>query len=347
MTDTEIKLNCKICLNEIKNVIHEVREMMYGTGKNYHYLECSSCGCLQILDPPTDLSEFYPDDYYSFQEYIIHKDDRTKNLIKNLRAKFFKLRGKIYLNSGSKLKFITGKFFDFFLPNSQPLLSLKLPFFFEMLEEIKSDFSKKILDVGCGAGYGLFFMNEYGFTNLTGIDPFTKQDIIYNKNVRILKKEFYDVHEIYEIIIFQHSFEHMPEPLKVFRHLNAVTDINSDVIISIPLADSYAWKNYKTNWVQIDAPRHFFIHTKKSIELLAKASGFYVNKIKYDSSEFQYWGSEQCTMGIPIKHDKSFANNTNDSIFTKSQIKEFKKRANELNISGLGDQAIFYLKKLP
>lgn len=339
-------MKCKICSNEFNNVLHKVPEMMYGTGEKYQYLECSVCGCLQIIDPPVEISEAYPADYYSFTEFRNYKDNFIKNLIKNFRGKFFKLRGKIYLNSRFKLKFFAGKFFDFFLPTSQPLASLKLPYFFKILDEIKSDFNDKILDVGSGTGYGLVLMNQYGFTNLTGIDPFIKQDIIYNQNVKIIKKEFGEVQGLYDIILFQHSFEHMPEPSKIFEHLNSVTNNNSNVIISIPVADSYAWKYYRTNWVQIDAPRHYFIHTKRSIELLAAKYGFYINKINYDSSEFQFWGSEQYKIGIPLHNNKSFLNKSSKPVFSKSQIKEFKKHANKLNLSGTGDQAIFYLKKL-
>jgi SAM-dependent methyltransferase len=319
---------------------------MYGTGAKYEYLQCSQCGCLQIIDPPKEISEYYPSDYYSFSEFNKYEKNISKKIIKNIRGRFFKLRGKFYLNSKPILRFFTGKFFDFFLPTSQPLASLRLPYFFKLLDEIKSNFEDKILDVGCGAGYGLILMHQYGYNNLTGIDPFIKQDIIYNQNVKILKKGFEEINSIYDIVLFQHSFEHMPEPSKVFEHLNLITDSNSNIIISIPVADSYAWQNYGANWVQIDAPRHYFIHTKKSIELLASAYGFYINKIKYDSSELQFWGSEQYKKGIPLRGDKSYATTSKNSIFTKSQIKGFKKQANDLNLKGLGDQAIFYLKKI-
>jgi len=323
-----------------------VAEMMYGTGENYKYMECSLCGCLQIINPPSKISESYPADYSSFSEFKNYEDNRTKKLIKNFRGNFFKIRGKLYLNSNPIVKFFVGKFIDFFLPASQPLASLKLPFFFEMFDEISPNFNKKILDVGCGSGGGLILMNQYGFINLTGIDPFIKQDIIFNQNVRIFKKEFREVLGIYDIVLFQHSFEHIQEPAETFEHLNLVTDNNSNIIISIPVADSFAWENYKTDWVQIDAPRHYFIYTKKSLELLANKYGFYLSKIKYDSNEFQFWGSEQNRMGITIKHKKSYANGITNTTFSKSQIKEFRKRANELNASGLGDQAVFYFKKV-
>lgn len=326
-------------------MLHLVPEMMYGTEVKYQYLECSKCRCLQLINPPAEISEAYPDDYSSFTEFIYYEKSSIKNLIKKVRGNFFKLRGKIYLNSNPILKFFAGKFIDYFLPSRQPLASLKLPYFLKILDETKSNFNDKILDVGSGAGYVLVLMNQYGYTNLTGIDPFIKKDIIYNPNVRILKKEFEEVNSSFNIIFFQHSFEHMPEPSKVFEHLNLITDNNSRVIISIPLADSFAWENYKTDWVQIDAPRHYFIHTKKSIEILASNYGFYINKIEYDSNELQFWGSEQNRKGIPLKSKYSYLNGVNNSIFSKSQIKIFKKQAHELNRKGNGDQATFYLSK--
>jgi 2-polyprenyl-3-methyl-5-hydroxy-6-metoxy-1,4-benzoquinol methylase len=338
-------LKCKICHNEFNIKTHLVKEMMYGTRKEYSYLECSTCGCLQLLNPPDVISEYYPNEYYSFEKFKDYEIKSAKNIIKNLRRIFFNVRGKIYLNSNTVLKFFSGRFIDFFLPSRQPLASLKLPYFFTLLDEIEVSFQKRILDVGSGAGYGLVLMNQYGFTNLTGIDPFIEQDIFYNKNVKILKKRFEDISERYDIVIFQHSFEHMKEPLKIFEHLNNVTHKDSYVIIATPLADSYAWEKYKSDWVQIDAPRHFFIHTKKSLKLLADTTGFSINKIKYDSSEFQFWGSEQYKAGIPLLDKKSYKKKHEKTMFSKSQLKNYKKQARELNKNKLCDQAIFFLNK--
>lgn len=318
---------------------------MYGTGETYYYMECSSCGCLQLIDPLDNVSDFYPGEYYSFKEFKIYENNRTKNIIKNIRGSFFKVRGNMYLNSNPVIKFFAGKFLDFFIPSTQPLASLKLPHFFNVFGEIEISFNKRILDVGSGAGYGLVLMNQYGFSDLTGIDPFIKHDIIYNNSVKILKNWFEDINKEYDIVIFQHSFEHISDPLKIFKHLNNVTHKDSDIIISTPVADSYAWEKYKTNWVQIDAPRHYFIHTKKSIDLLANTNGFYIHKIKYDSSEFQFCGSEQYKAGIPLMDERSYKKNPRGYMFNSSQMRNYKKHSKELNKNGLGDQAVFYLKK--
>jgi 2-polyprenyl-3-methyl-5-hydroxy-6-metoxy-1,4-benzoquinol methylase len=335
---------CRICLNEQNNLEYKVKEMMYGTGKEYTYMECFSCGCLQLIDPPDDISEFYPVDYYSFEKFKNYENNNAKKIINDLRGYFFRVRGKVYLYSNPVIKFFAGKFFDFFLPSRQPLASLKLPYFFSLLDEIEVNFQKRILDVGSGAGYGLVLMNQYGFSNLTGIDPFIRKDIIYNKNVKILKKQFEELNEKYDVVIFQHSFEHLRDPHKIFEHLNKVTHKESDIIVAMPVADSYAWENYNTDWVQLDAPRHYFIHTKKSFLLLAEKFGFYIHKIKYDSSEFQFWGSEQYSKKISLDSTDSYKTNPEKSIFSKKEIRDFKKRSRRLNENSIGDQAIFYLR---
>lgn len=336
---------CHICKNELNNKINSVKEMMFGTRKEYLYLECPACGCLQLMNPPDDISEYYPNGYYSFEKFRTYDNDASKKIIKNLRSAFFKVRGRAYLHSNPGVKFFSGRFIDFFLPSRQPLASLKLPYFFSLLDGIDVTFQKRILDVGSGAGYGLVLMNQYGFTDLTGIDPFIEKDIFYNNNVKILKKQFEDINEKYDIVIFQHSFEHMQEPVKIFEHLKRITHKDSDIIIAMPIADSYAWEKYKTDWVQIDAPRHYFIHTKKSLNLLADSTGFSINKIKCDSSEFQFWGSEQYSKNIPLYAINSFKTNAKRSIFSKKEIRDFKRLAKRLNENLDGDQAIFYLKK--
>src|SRR5262245_27486287 len=42
------------------------REMMFGLREQFRYFECSSCGCVQIQNPPSDVGRYYPDNYYSF-----------------------------------------------------------------------------------------------------------------------------------------------------------------------------------------------------------------------------------------------------------------------------------------
>jgi len=137
------------------------------------------------------------------------------------------------------------------------------------------------------------------FRDLTGVDPFIKEDIHYSSGLRVLKKSLFEVDDQYDLITLHHSYEHMPEPLVVMKQLHRLTKEGGTVLIRIPLADSYAWRTYGVDWLQLDAPRHIYLHTCKSIERIAKQSGFHIKDIVYDSDAEQFLGSEQYKRDIP------------------------------------------------
>jgi hypothetical protein len=97
--------------------------------------------------------------------------------------------------------------------------------------------------------------------------------------------------------------------------------------------------------VQLDAPRHFYVHSVESVKMLAERAGFELETVGYDSTAFQFWASEQYALDIPLYDTRSYLVSPKKSIFSKAQIATFEKRAIELNDAKLGDQAAFYLRK--
>src|SRR3954452_14485077 len=59
---------CRACCGEAASKEFVAREMMFGTRKQFQYVECAGCGSVQIAEiPPLDLlAEHYPPNYYSF-----------------------------------------------------------------------------------------------------------------------------------------------------------------------------------------------------------------------------------------------------------------------------------------
>src|SRR5690606_13797018 len=147
----------------------------------------------------------------------------------------------------------------------------------------------------------------------------------------------------FDLVMLHHSFEHMPDPAETLRHVHRLLKPGRAALVRIPVADSWAWRHYGADWVQLDAPRHLFLHTRRSIALLAARAGLEVERVVHDSTAFQFWGSEQYREGIPLRHARSYARNPSGSAFTAAEIREFEQRAAELNARGEGDQAAFYL----
>lgn len=145
--------------------------------------------------------------------------------------------------------------------------------------------------------------------------------------------------------MFNHPLEHMPDQQAALRDAALLIGPQGVVVARIPTVSSYAWRHYQSDWVQLDAPRHFFLHSRESIAEAAAKAGLKVFDVMYDSGEFQFWGSEQCRQGIPLVSDRSYARHRDQAPFTAADINRFRARARELNASGDGDQAAFFMRK--
>jgi SAM-dependent methyltransferase len=153
------------------------------------------------------------------------------------------------------------------------------------------------------------------------------------------------VNQQFDFVILSHSFEHMPDPMNALKDVYRIVKPGCRALLRIPIFPSFAWETYGVNWVQLDAPRHLFIHSKKSISILAKEAGFQSVDFSYDSTAFQFWGSEQYLHGIPLISEKSYLCYPEASIFSREQIDAFEAKAKILNAKETGDQVCVYLHK--
>lgn len=301
---------CRICNNSKNNTSYTIKEMMYGYKEEFDYFQCNKCKCLQVSEFPEDMSKYYDSDYYSYNL-------EEKN---NFINKILKYRNQYAILNNSKIGKLLYKFF--------PKESLKI------FSEILLNKDSKILDIGCGAGSLINTLKGSGFKNVLGIDPFIEKNIKYKNGLEILKKSIFDITEKQDLIMFHHSFEHLSGPLDTLKKVSDSLNQNGVCLIRIPTVSSWAWEHYKENWVQADAPRHFFLHSIESMKLLAEQTGFEIKNIKYDSTDFQFWASECYQKGICLK-DCEKPKNTD----------KLKQQAEKLNKNNQGDQAIFYLWK--
>jgi SAM-dependent methyltransferase len=316
-------ITCAVCGNSNGNVHFVAREVMYGCAGEFEYVECSGCGCLQIAKIPADLSEYYSEDYYSFN--MLTEEGRFKQ---------FFIRRRAHHLAGHRSPI--GRLYGRLRP--APLMPA-------WLKDTGIGFGDEILDVGCGSGGDLMQMSYVGFFRLTGIDPFIERDIHYRNGVVILRRSLAETYGAYDFIMLHHSLEHMPEQDATLRQLYRLLRPGGQVLVRIPVAGSFAWRKYRTDWVQLDAPRHLHLHTERGLNLLAERAGFGVERVVYDSDSFQFWGSEQVRRGIPIMYKVTGTLGPRAGLFTDAELAAFEEEALKLNEASEGDQACFYLRK--
>jgi hypothetical protein len=73
--------------------------------------------------------------------------------------------------------------------------------------------------------------------------------------------------------------------------------------------------------------------------------GLRLDSVAYDSTGFQFWGSEQYIHDIPLESERSYSKDAAHSQFSADQIAAYEAKARDLNTRRLGDQAAFYLRK--
>ena len=319
---------CRICGNVEENRTHAVREMMFGTRDSFEYVECGRCGCLQIAEYPKDLGTYYPSDYWDFQKRrmpAVHPGKGFRHWVSQRRTRYWLTDKKDWL----------GRILAWHTPIPRHVSWLRRGGIRDM------DIS--VLDVGCGLGDRLLALRGAGLSRLEGVDPFIAEDVTYPNGVRVFRKSVFDVQGQYDLITLHHSFEHMQEPVAVLEKLRSLVAPEGVVLLRIPVAAA-AWKEYGVHWVQIDAPRHLYLHTVESLGIAAQKAGLTVERVHFDSTAFQFWGSEQYRQDIMLYEPRSYEYGLARSIFTADQIADFARKSRELNKEGIGDQACFYLR---
>jgi SAM-dependent methyltransferase len=199
-----------------------------------------------------------------------------------------------------------------------------------------------ILDVGCGSGRLLHSLRSLGFTGrLLGLDAFLTQGQNFENRVEIKRAELISFTDAkgFDVISLMHTFEHVAEQDESLSAIKRLLKSGGVCVISIPIAGSAQWDRFTTQWVQMDPPRHFFLHTPRSLMMLAERNGMTVSHMVRESSAFQFWGTALVRKGIPIiPMSKSYVRSLWRIPFDMA-------RAALADYKGTGDTATFVLAR--
>lgn len=296
------------------------KEMMLGLGHPFTYVTCGRCKCIQLLEVPSDLSIYYPQGYYSM---------RSRGAIR-----------KLLLRAWAKESFgrpsILGKILVRLMGRHQGV---------EAINRLAVGYDSRILDVGCGSGDLLFLLNVLGFVDLMGIDPFLVEDQASGSRFRLLRQEISQVQGQFDLVLFNHSLEHVPDPLAALSAALRVLAPDGTLVVRIPVAGSYAWRKYGVNWVGLDPPRHIFLPSVESIHLLCERLSLELFGTKFESDEFMFWGSEQYAANVPLNDRRSYAVKKLWRLFPSKAMLSYRRLAEELNSRGDSDTACFFLRR--
>ncbi|GLV12207.1 putative methyltransferase [Mycobacterium intracellulare subsp. chimaera] len=211
-----------------------------------------------------------------------------------------------------------------------------------MLRQLGFTRDSRILDVGCGSGGLLDRLARVGFKKLYGADPFIEGDHKTPEGVPLMKRYLNEVPGEFDLIMFNHSLEHVPDLVGTLKAAYGKLAVDGICLARLPTTSSDAWNTYGADWVNIDAPRHIVIPSRRGMELAADSVGLRVEKTFDDSTFFQFIGSEAYRYDIALTDPKILWKIVR--IFGPKQVWSWQKRAEGLNREGRGDWAGFVLR---
>lgn len=325
----ETTKECRLCGSTGPHQTIAVREMMFGTRERFEYYSCAACDTLQIMNAlgGEELMRHYPPNYYSFDasaqprvlRWLITQQDRFELRAGNWVARV------LLAALPHHVRFVIG-----IADGGEDLV--------KMLGQLALERDARILDVGCGGGVLLERLARVGFNNLSGADPFITADGETRRGVPLMKRYLSEVTGEFDLIMFNHSLEHMPDPVATLKVAYEKLAAGGVCLVRLPTTSSEAWTTYREHWFQIDAPRHIIIPSRKGMALAADTVGLKVEKVFDDSNASQFIGSEAYQRDIALRDPQLLR------VVGRKQIWDWQKRAERLNRQGRGDQAGFVLR---
>jgi SAM-dependent methyltransferase len=315
---TDGQVACAICGGPTSLRV-QASERMFGWGGAYRYDMCDKCGCLQLRDVPDRMERFYPSGYYAYTE--LASPTPARHL-------YWRVRDAILFGGARAAR-----------PLVLPLLPRRISEAGEWLARSRAEPRSRVLDVGCGSGTLLRRLVDAGYEHAKGVDPFIDGDITYRGKLLVHRALLEEVPGQFDVIMLHHSLEHIGPQVDTMASLARMLAPGGTCLIRVPVVDSFSWEEYQDRWVQLDAPRHLFLHSAESMRCLAEGAGLRVERIVYDSRLFQFEGSELYRRDIPLKDAALYP-------LTRLQRMKYATHARWLNARKRGDQAAFYLRHM-
>jgi SAM-dependent methyltransferase len=298
--------------------------MMFGTRERFQYVPCKQCGALVLLDAPADLTSYYPADYYSLGQPEIAQGHGSGARLRRARSDLL-----LRLPVAFADRLVEAK---------------RIPPFFGWLAGRGVSTSASVVDVGSGGGKTLFHMARHGFTTLLGVDPHLAKEGCVG-SVTLRRQGVDQLAGQFDVVMLNHVLEHLPDPRTVMAAVRDRLMPGGTLVIRVPVADSWAARNYGPDWVQIDAPRHLVLPTEAGIAAAARATGLRVWRSFRDGDALQFWGSEQYRRDLPLRDPVSWAEAPAMSVFSQDQIDRWGDQARRLNRRRQGDSAVFVITR--
>lgn len=320
---------CRACGTVANARTFLARELMFGTGEEFDYVECPRCGTVQIDVVPKNLASHYPPDYYSMRP---RSSPKSRGVLKST------LVARYAIEHARNPEGWRARMLQTLLP-----IPTEWPECADYLKDsgLRS-LDDPILDVGCGSSPQLLAsLFRLGFRNLLGIDPFVSSDLVF-QGVTVKRQEISESDGHFAWIMFHHSLEHVVDPVAALTAAAERLRPEGRCLVRVPIVGGWMWRHYGTQWVEFDAPRHLHLFSSEGLCEAAARAGFAVETCIHESQGWELAWSEAYQQGVSMEGPRT---RPLKELFTAEEMQQFSERACTMNRVHSAGRAAFVLKK--
>ena len=144
------------------------------------------------------------------------------------------------------------------------------------LSEARSVGPARAVDVGCGRGDLAAHLVGHGW-RVTGIEPSGEAcAAAAARGVDARQGTLEQVEleaDAYDVAVFQHSLEHVVDPVGDLRRVRTALRDGGLVLVSVPHFDSWQRRRFRDRWYHLDLPRHRVHFTRAGLADALTAAG--------------------------------------------------------------------------
>ena len=184
----------------------------------------------------------------------------------------------------------------------------------------------KLLDVGCGNGSYIQYMQSLGW-EVRGID-FDSEAVSnarskgLNVNTGDLEQCLY-LDNTFDVITINHVIEHVPKPLDLLQECRRILKRGGKLVIATPNAASWGHSLYGLDWRGLEPPRHLHIFTPVSLAYLIEQAGLQLGRLKTQAGS--------CSLFLASESIRA-ARNGNELDFDSRRLLSLRVKAHGLKI---------------
>ena len=213
--------------------------LLHRSGVSAAFVKCATCGLIYQNPRPTfdEMAVHYPPDYES---YAPEPDPKNSPWL---------LRQAVEYGIAKRCRFIT-----------------------------RHKYSGRVLDIGCSTGIFLQGIRNYGNWEPYGVE-INEQAAKYARekglDVRwgtLEQAKFPD--EYFDAVTLWDVLEHLHDPAGSLREIHRILKPDGVLVIRVPNADSWDARFFGHYWAGLDAPRHLYVFTPRTLDALLAANYF-------------------------------------------------------------------------